>query len=88
MGWIVFLIVGIVVGFLARAITPGRDPMGLGMTMLLGIAGSFLGWAIGRVFGLYHSFHVVRPAGFVMSLIGAVILLLATRGVRRKRMAS
>jgi len=87
MGLILFLIIGLVVGFIARAVTPGRDPMGLGMTLLLGIAGSFIGWAIGRAFGLYHSFQVIRPAGFFMSLIGAIILLLATRGVRRRRMA-
>jgi uncharacterized membrane protein YeaQ/YmgE (transglycosylase-associated protein family) len=89
MAIILFLIMGLVIGFIARAITPGRDPMGWGMTMLVGIAGSFIGWGIGRLFGLYHgSIQVVRPAGFVMSLVGAVVLLLATRGVRRRRIAA
>jgi uncharacterized membrane protein YeaQ/YmgE (transglycosylase-associated protein family) len=89
MGVIVFLIMGLVVGFLARALTPGPDKMGWGMTLLLGIVGSFVGWGIGRLVGLYHTgFHVIRPAGFLMSLLGAILLLLATRGARRKRMVS
>jgi uncharacterized membrane protein YeaQ/YmgE (transglycosylase-associated protein family) len=87
MGLILFLIMGLVVGVIARAITPGRDPMGWGMTLVLGVVGSFVGWGIGRVLGLYHGgLQVIRPAGFLMSLLGAVVLLLATRGVRRRRM--
>src|SRR5262249_2468979 len=72
MGILIFLLFGLVVGLIARALMPGPDPMGWGMTMLLGIAGSFLGWVVGRIFGLYHSFEVIKPAGFVMSLLGAL----------------
>jgi uncharacterized membrane protein YeaQ/YmgE (transglycosylase-associated protein family) len=85
MALILFLVVGLVVGFLARAIMPGPDPMSVWMTGLLGIAGSFLGWVIGRAFGLYHNAISLRPAGFVMSLLGALILLAVVRAVRRRR---
>lgn len=69
-------IVGLIVGLVARFILPGKDPMGLIMTAVLGIAGSLIGTFIGR--NLLH----LRPgysAGFIMSLIGAVILLLLYR---------
>jgi uncharacterized membrane protein YeaQ/YmgE (transglycosylase-associated protein family) len=65
-------IIGLVVGALAKFIMPGKDPGGIIITMLLGIAGAFIGTFIGRALGLYQE---GQGAGFIMSLIGAVILL-------------
>lgn len=70
------VIIGVIVGFVARFVLPGKDPMGLIMTAVLGIAGSLIGTFIGR--NILH----LRPgysAGFIMSVIGAVILLLLYR---------
>jgi uncharacterized membrane protein YeaQ/YmgE (transglycosylase-associated protein family) len=67
-------IFGLIIGLVARAILPGRQHMGLIMTMILGIVGAWLGGLIGRVTGMYKEGH---PAGFLMALVGAVVLLLA-----------
>jgi len=69
LGWILF---GLIVGALAKLVMPGRDPGGIIVTMLLGIAGAVLGGFVGRALGLYGE---GEAAGFVMSFIGAVILL-------------
>jgi uncharacterized membrane protein YeaQ/YmgE (transglycosylase-associated protein family) len=69
---ILFLLFGLVVGVIARLIVPGREPGGWVMSIVLGIAGSFLGGLLGRTFGLYRE---GEPAGFVMSVIGAVIVV-------------
>jgi len=66
-------IFGLIIGLVARAILPGRQHMGLLMTMILGIAGAWLGGVIGRATGMYEEGH---PAGFLMALVGAVVLLL------------
>jgi len=66
------IFVGLIVGFIARAIKPGDDKLGWIMTAVLGIAGSFLASYAGAAMGLY------RPgdaAGFIASVIGAVVLL-------------
>ena len=65
-------IVGLVVGALAKLIMPGRDPGGIIVTSLLGIAGSVVGNMIGSGLGLYAP---GEPAGFIMSLVGALLLL-------------
>ena len=70
-------IVGIVVGLIARFIMPGSEHMGLLMTGVLGIAGSFVGGFIARIFNKPADGAIVHPAGLVMSVIGAVILLFA-----------
>jgi uncharacterized membrane protein YeaQ/YmgE (transglycosylase-associated protein family) len=67
-----FLLFGLVVGALARLIVPGREPGGWIISMLLGVGGSFLGGFIGRSFGMYQE---GQPTGFIMALIGAVILV-------------
>jgi uncharacterized membrane protein YeaQ/YmgE (transglycosylase-associated protein family) len=64
---------GLIVGLVARAVLPGRQHMGLILTMLLGMVGAWLGGLIGRVTGMYEE---GRPAGFVMAVVGAVIVLL------------
>jgi uncharacterized membrane protein YeaQ/YmgE (transglycosylase-associated protein family) len=73
LGWAVF---GLIVGALAKLVMPGRDPGGIIVTMLLGIAGGLLGGFLGRALGLYRE---GEPAGFIMSFIGAVVLLLIYR---------
>lgn len=73
---IVTAVVGLIVGLIARFVLPGRDPMGLLMTMILGIAGSFLGKFLGM-----NVLHLSRntSSGWIMSIIGAVILLFLYR---------
>jgi uncharacterized membrane protein YeaQ/YmgE (transglycosylase-associated protein family) len=68
-GWIVF---GLIVGAIAKLLMPGRDPGGIIITMALGIAGALLGGFLGRALGWYQE---NEPAGFLMSLVGAVLLL-------------
>jgi uncharacterized membrane protein YeaQ/YmgE (transglycosylase-associated protein family) len=70
LAWVVF---GLVVGALAKLIMPGRDPGGCIITILLGVAGSLLGGFVGKAIGLYT--EEVSGGGFLMSLLGAVLLL-------------
>ena len=71
------LIIGLIVGALARLILPGRDPMGWLATALLGIAGSFVGGFLGRaIFGVGGG---ILNSGFLLSVVGAVLLLLLWR---------
>lgn len=66
------IIVGFIVGLIARALKPGDDRMGLIMTTLLGIAGAFIARYAGQAMGLYTA---NEPAGWIASVIGAVVLL-------------
>jgi uncharacterized membrane protein YeaQ/YmgE (transglycosylase-associated protein family) len=75
-------IIGLIVGALAKLIMPGRDPGGIIITMLLGIAGALLAGWIGRAMGLYQE---GQGAGFLMSLLGAIILLAIYRMFRGRR---
>ncbi len=70
------IIIGLIVGALAKFIMPGRDPGGIIVTILIGIAGSFLGTMIGRALGFYGR---GQGAGFIMSLLGAILLLFLYR---------
>ncbi len=70
-----YLIVGFVVGLIARAITPGVQHMGFLATTLLGIVGSLLGGVIGGVISKPREGARFHPAGFILSLIGAIIVL-------------
>jgi uncharacterized membrane protein YeaQ/YmgE (transglycosylase-associated protein family) len=79
LGWILF---GLIVGALAKLVMPGRDPGGIIVTMLLGIAGAVLGGFVGRALGLYGE---GEAAGFVMSFIGAVVLLALYRMIVGRR---
>jgi len=74
------LLIGLVVGALAKLIMPGKDPGGIIITMLLGVAGSFIGSWLGRLLGLYAD---NQSAGFLVSLAGAVFLLLIYRLIRK-----
>jgi uncharacterized membrane protein YeaQ/YmgE (transglycosylase-associated protein family) len=75
-------LIGLVVGALAKLIMPGKDPGGMLVTMILGIAGSFLGTFLGRMVGHYQE---GQTAGFIMSLIGAIILLAIYHFFRRRQ---
>jgi len=70
-----YIIVGFVIGLIARAIMPGVQHLGLIMTTLLGIGGSIVGGLIGRLFSKPAPGSTFHPAGFIMSIIGAIILL-------------
>jgi len=84
MGILLFLLFGLVVGFLARAILPGRQHMGLIMTSVLGMVGSLLGGFLGSMLG-HHDLDHVHAAGFIGSIIGALVLLaLVSMGARRR----
>lgn len=72
-GWIVF---GLVVGVVAKFLMPGRDPGGFVITAVIGIVGAVIGGFVGRAIGLYTD---GAPVGFVMAVIGAIILLAAYR---------
>jgi uncharacterized membrane protein YeaQ/YmgE (transglycosylase-associated protein family) len=74
-------LIGLVVGALAKLIMPGKDPGGILITMLLGIAGALLAGWIGRAVGWYQP---GQPAGFIMSLVGAIILLVIYRMLKRR----
>ena len=76
LGWIFF---GLIVGVIAKLIMPGRDPGGFIVTVLIGIAGAVLGGLIGRMAGLYGPNDA---AGYIMSTVGAVVLLFAYRKLR------
>ena len=71
-----YIIVGFVIGLIARAIMPGVQHLGLIMTTLLGIGGSIVGGLIGRLFSKPAPGSAFHPAGFILSIIGAIILLL------------
>jgi uncharacterized membrane protein YeaQ/YmgE (transglycosylase-associated protein family) len=73
------LIVGLVVGAIARWLMPGVENMGWLMTAFLGIAGSFVGGFIARMFSKPADGAIVHPAGLILSVIGAMILLYAAR---------
>ena len=79
LSWIVF---GLVIGLIAKLLMPGRDPGGFIVTMLLGIAGALVGGFIGRAMGFYGP---SQNAGWLMSILGAIILLALYRVLVRRR---
>ena len=81
MGFIVTIIVGLIVGAVARFVLPGEQKMGWIMTCLLGIAGSLIAGYTGQALGWYAP---GQPAGWIASIVGAVVLLIAV-GMLRKR---
>ncbi len=72
-GWIVF---GLLVGVVAKFLMPGRDPGGVFITVLLGVVGAMVGGFVGRAVGWYGPND---PVGFVMAVLGAIVLLVAYR---------
>ncbi len=81
MGWIATIIVGFIVGVLAKFLHPGKDNLGFIMTSLLGIGGAFLAGVVGQTMGWYE---VGQPAGWIASTMAAVVILVMyTRGIKR-----
>ena len=80
------IIIGAIAGFIARALVPGKDPMGIGATILLGIVGSFIGGFLGwALFGKDLDEGAFQPSGIIGSILGAVIALLVYRAATRRR---
>jgi uncharacterized membrane protein YeaQ/YmgE (transglycosylase-associated protein family) len=75
------LFIGLIAGFIARALKPGNDSMGWIMTALLGVAGSFLASFLGSALGFYRQ---GAPAGFIASVVGAIILLVIYGFVKKR----
>lgn len=76
------LIIGLIIGVVAKLLMPGRDPGGCIITMLIGIAGSFIASYAGQAMGWYQH---GQPAGFIASVIGAMVLLLLYRLIAPRR---
>ena len=76
MGFIAWVLFGLVVGIVAKFLMPGRDPGGFIITAVLGIVGAVVGGFIGQSLGFYRE---GEPAGFLMAVVGSVILLLLYR---------
>jgi uncharacterized membrane protein YeaQ/YmgE (transglycosylase-associated protein family) len=87
LGFLIYLfVIGIVAGFLARLLVPGRDPMGFWATVLLGIAGSFIGGFLGYlIFNEDFDEGALQASGIIGSIIGAVIALLIYRAMAGRR---
>ena len=77
-----YILFGLVVGVVGKLIMPGRDPGGFIITILLGIAGALVGGFLGRSLGMYGE---GEPAGFVLAVIGSIILLAIYRMVAGRR---
>lgn len=82
MGILAWILFGLVVGIIAKLLMPGRDPGGFIVTILLGIAGALLGGFLGRAMGWYGEGDA---AGWIVSILGAIVLLALYRMMVRKR---
>ena len=80
MGIIGTLIIGLIVGLVARAVMPGRQSLGIILTVVLGIGGAFVASYGGQVLGLYQP---GEPAGFIGAVVGAVVLLAAWGAINK-----
>jgi len=76
------LVVGLIVGAIAKLLMPGRDPGGMLVTMMLGVAGALVAGFLGRALGWYRE---GQPAGILASIIGAILILAVYRLVARRR---
>lgn len=84
MGIIMTLVVGLLIGIVAKFLTPGRDPGGFIVTALIGVAGSFVATYLGQSMGYYT---VGEPAGFIASVIGSILLLAIYRMATKNRVS-
>ena len=85
MSILAWIVIGLIVGVLAKLVMPGRDPGGMIVTILLGIGGALLGGAIGRALGMYDP---GQPAGWIMSILGAIVLLAGYRATLGRHRAA
>ena len=81
MYWIWLILIGLVIGAVAKLLMPGKDPGGFIVTILLGIAGSIVATRLGRAIGWYQE---GQSAGFIMSVLGAVLLLAIYHFIRKR----
>jgi uncharacterized membrane protein YeaQ/YmgE (transglycosylase-associated protein family) len=79
LGWIIF---GLIVGVLAKLVMPGKDPGGMIVTVLLGIVGAVVAGYLGRALNFYQE---GEPAGWIMSIVGAILVLAVYRAVAGRR---
>jgi len=77
-----WVISGFIIGVVAKLLMPGKDPGGIVVTIALGIAGAFVGSYAGQVLGMYQA---GQPAGWIMSILGAVVLLWLFRMFNKKK---
>jgi len=82
MSWLYAIVIGLIVGFIARALKPGADTMGWIKTCLIGIGGSLLATALGQALGFYRP---GEASGFIASIIGAVIVLFVVAMIQKKK---
>ena len=82
MGFLTSLIIGLIVGAIAKALMPGKDPGGIIVTMLLGIAGAMVASFLGHAVGWYEP---QQPAGIIASIVGAMLLLYIYRVMTKNR---
>ncbi|MBL7495573.1 GlsB/YeaQ/YmgE family stress response membrane protein [Frankia sp. CNm7] len=83
---IAWIVLGLIAGAVARLVVPGRDPLGIGATILLGIVGSFVGGFLGYLlFGKDLGEGALQPSGIIGSIIGAIAALLIYRAASRRR---
>ncbi len=89
LGFILYLlIIGLVAGFVARLLVPGKDPLSVGGTLVLGIVGSFIGGLLGYlIFGVDFDEGAIQASGIIGSVVGAVIALLVYRRMNHGRAA-
>jgi uncharacterized membrane protein YeaQ/YmgE (transglycosylase-associated protein family) len=85
MGIIAFIIIGLIAGLIARAILPGRQSMGLLATTLLGMVGSLVGGLVGSLFVRDGRLFDLHPSGLLMSVVGAIVVLLLVGATGRRR---
>jgi uncharacterized membrane protein YeaQ/YmgE (transglycosylase-associated protein family) len=81
---IVWIVVGLIAGALARLIMPGRDPMGILMTIVLGIIGSFVGGFIANLIFHFGNRDTLHAGGLIMSVVGAIIVLWVWRMIKAR----
>lgn len=81
MGIVWTILLGLIIGVVAKFLHPGKDDIGFIMTILLGVAGSFLAGVVGQHFGWYNA---GEGAGFIASVVGAIVLLVIYGLVRRR----
>ena len=81
-GFIYMILIGLLIGVVAKFLTPGRDPGGCIIIIIIGIVGSMIAGFLGRMLGWYRE---GEPVGFIASVVGAILLLLAYRMITGKK---
>ena len=81
-GWLAWIVIGLIAGAIAKAITPGRDPSGCLITIVIGIAGAVLAGFLGQQLGWYRE---GEGAGFLAAIVGAVLILFVYRMIAGRR---